>query len=101
MFLINIPFKDIIDIDCIKFTNIGFDKSYPIVLTVNDAIYDNNSWWYAKVSLSVIIQIYKFMNKALPEHLLFDEKTMNYINRFNLEDSSNIIYGATNFLSSL
>jgi hypothetical protein len=97
----NIPFENIVDIDCIKFTNIGFDKLYPIVLTLNDAVYGYNSLWYASLSLSMIIRIHKFMNKPLPEYLVFDHKTMNYINRFNLEDCNNIVYGACSFLSSL
>lgn len=101
MLFINIPFENIIDIDCIKLDNIGLDKSYPIILTINDIYHGFNTMWYVKISLSMIIRIYKFIRKPLPSHLLFDQKTMNYINRFGLEDSDNIVHKATRFFDSM
>jgi hypothetical protein len=98
----NIPFSGITDIDSVKFINIEFDHLYPVVITTNANNHTSyNTLWYVKISLSKILQIYNYLGKALPEHLVFDQKTINYINRFNLEDNNEVVYNATRLLSTL
>ena len=98
----NISFSEIIDIDSVKYTKIELDHLYPVVFTTNSNVFTRyNTLWYVKMSLSKILQIYKYLGKQLPEHLVFDQKTINYINRFNLEDSNEVVYNATRFLSTL